>query len=378
MKRSVKSPPSHPLMHRQFILVVLKLVLASALYSVEVVQRSLGVGGGGILSFENGTSGFRYTFAPAYFPAPPDGSGPDGLVLRVQNTPEAGAHSGIAVVRRVGHDPSAMTFEYADDSKLLIRCVGINGSSAPPTADEPCADDPRIVYREADRRYYLTYDNNSNLELSPRVTWIASSRTPWDVSSWTFHGPVWPGHPHTAGVSLLLRDDAPRPNGSSVHYAFVATSDAAGSLYAATSTDLLQWHVNSTPWVRGRPYDAWDWRGLAAGPSPVRLSDGQYLYLYSIDNLWSCHSASCNRCGLNCSDPTVLATCPNCADGRCALGWMILDGDDPLKVRARADKPLLAAELAFETIGTDGHPVQTPCARLRPPAHAHGRISRRS
>ena len=329
-------------------------------YRVEVVERVLGPDGGSILSYENATSDFKYTFAPAYFPPPEDGSGPDGLLLRVQRAAQVGAHSGIAVVRRVGA-PHSMTFEKADDSKLIIRCPGINGiTTAVPTAAEPCADDPRIVYRHADKRYYMTYDNNSNLEYSPRVTWIASSPTPWVVDSWIFHGPLWPVH--TAGASILLRDDVPPPAGSPppVHYAFIGTSDAAGSLFVSESTDMLNWHTNTTAWQQGRPFDTWDWRGLAAGPPPVRLSDGNYLYLYSIDNLWSCQSASCNVCNLNCSDPQILSTCPNCNDGRCALGWMILDGKDPLSVLQKADAPLLKAELEWETTGSKAHPVQTP------------------
>ena len=87
-------------------------------YRVEVVERVLGPDGGSILSYENTTSDFNYTFAPAYFPAPEDGSGPDGLLLRVQRAAQVGAHSGIAVVRRVGA-PHSMTFEKADDSKLI-------------------------------------------------------------------------------------------------------------------------------------------------------------------------------------------------------------------------------------------------------------------
>lgn len=300
-------------------------------YTITVSQRTLGPDDGSILSFENGTSSFRFTFAPAYFPAPPDGSGPDGLLLRVQNVGLPGAHSGIAVVRRLS-GPNASKFEKPDDSSLIIRCPGINGSKTVlPTAAEPCADDPRIVYNHADARYYMTYDNNSNLELSPRVTWVASSPTPWVVDSWIFHGPVW--RRHTAGVSLLLRDQGP-------HYAIIGTADDAGSLYTATSSDLIHWDINTTVWQRGRPYDVFDWRGLAAGPSPVRLSDGNYLYFYSIDNMWNCQSASCNRCGLNCSDPSILKGCPNCLDGRCALGWMILDGSNPLRVLQRASVPV--------------------------------------
>ena len=129
----------------------------AATVHIAVTERALGPGGGAVISYENGTSDFRYNFNTAYFPAPPDG-GPDGLVIRVQHTPQVGSHSGLAVVRRVG-GPSSMRFEHVSESKLLIRCPGINGSSAPPTHDEPCADDPRIVYRRADRLYYMTYDN---------------------------------------------------------------------------------------------------------------------------------------------------------------------------------------------------------------------------
>ena len=42
---------------------------------------------------------------------------------------------------------------------------------------------------------------------------------------------------------------------------------------------------------------------------------------------------------------------PHCRDGRCALGWLILDKDDPTVVVARADDALLFAELPFETVG---------------------------
>ena len=49
-----------------------------------------------------------------------------------------------------------------------------------------------------------------------------------------------------------------------------------------------------------------------------------------------------------------------CTDGRCALGWMILDKDDPLKIVARAEHTLLHAELPFETTGTNATgPLQT-------------------
>jgi predicted GH43/DUF377 family glycosyl hydrolase len=64
------------------------------------------------------------------------------------------------------------------------------------------------------------------------------------------------------------------------------------------------------------------------GPQPERLSTGDWLYIYNID--------------------TRQYTLPL---GRCAVGWAILDRNDPSVIVARSDRPLLAAELPFETSG---------------------------
>jgi len=228
---------------------------ATAGYSLAVTNRSLGPGGGAVISFENGTSSFKYNFNAGYFP-PNAAGGPDGLIIRVQNTPMGGPHSGLAVVRRIG-GLTSMAFEHVDDSKMLIRCPGINGSAVPPTSTAPCADDPRIVYRAKDDTYYMVYDNNQ----FGRSTCVATSKTPWLPQSWTFHGPVSPEHPTNAGVALLLRDDVP----GSPHYAFIATDNDAGDLYEATSYDLIHWNTTKPVWARGRPA-CFDHNGLAAGP----------------------------------------------------------------------------------------------------------------
>lgn len=202
----------------------------------------------------------------------------------------------------------------------------------------------------------MTWQNNSGLVPGThRVTYLATSATPWVIDSWEFHGPMSPGQVTTSGASLLLRDDVP----GSPHYAFITTDDDAGGLLYATapSSDPLNWTTHSThDWETGRKGE-FDHYGLASGPQAARLSDGSYLYLYSIDNRVNCQSASCGTCGLNCSSSTV---CPFCRDGRCALGWMILDGHDPLTVLARANETLLRAEYEFETTGSSANPTQTP------------------
>ena len=184
---------------------------------------------------------------------------------------------------------------------------------------------------------------------------------------WTFHGPITRDFGVTSGVSLILRDDAIPPNGTAganvTHFALIATANTAGGLFSATSTDLLHWTTNNTSaWCTGR-HGKFDQKGIAAGPQAERLSDGNYLYLYSIDNVRSCQSAACGHgCGADCAAPDSSKGCyGRCTDGRCALGWMILDKDDPLTVIARAEETLLFAELPFETTGTAATgPLQTP------------------
>ena len=136
------------------------------------------------------------------------------------------------------------------------------------------ATDPKTMHsrRPKTGTYYLTYDNTSGLDknMSGRVTWIGSSKEPWVPSSWTFHGPVAPEFKLTAGVSLLLRDDVP----GSLHYAFIGNVNTAGSLFSATSADLLTWTLNHTAFARGRP-GYFDHNGIAVGPvqpQPFRVS----------------------------------------------------------------------------------------------------------
>ena len=62
----------------------------------------------------------------------------------------------------------------------------------------------------------------------------------------------------------------------------------------------------------------------------MRLSDGNWLLLYDVDNLWPVQ------------DPQPLP-----AWGRCALGWAVLDQRNLTRVLARAEEPLVHAELQY-------------------------------
>ena len=175
-------------------------------YSLDVVERSIGPGGGAVISKANGTSSFDYSFTAAHFPGRTEQE-QDGLVVRVGSNSQRPWFTGIALVRRLAR---SQAFEHVDSSKMLIDCENINSSSGHPTALRPCADDPRIVYRAADKTYYMTYQNCSGLEYgSTRITWIGTSKTPWDRNSWTYYSPteigLSPRYNHTAGMSIVLQ-----------------------------------------------------------------------------------------------------------------------------------------------------------------------------
>ena len=247
------------------------------------------------------------------------------------------------------------------------------------------AIDPRIAYHRATKTYHLGWDNCSQ-DCSYRQTQLSTTKNPYDHTSWVHHGPVlgdtnsWADQTgahqaSTAGASFFF-DHSPGK-----HLVFVATGSMAHPqweqvLMIANSTDGLRWETmqcNATeanrccedtspaahetspspcldhnccsptpvcadpdagkcqngkvakPGVGRRVLIAprlgcWDNGGICAGPQPEKLSNGHWLYVYNHDSHNEVNSPS----------------------GRCSAGWSILDKDDPTKVIARADKPIVA------------------------------------
>jgi predicted GH43/DUF377 family glycosyl hydrolase len=235
----------------------------------------------------------------------------------------------MAVVRGNLEAPTP-TVEYVSEAK--VQWPGC----APPaqsTTGTWGAADARLTFRPANGLYYLTWDNCTHNCEPERTTLLSTTADPLGGSDkWTLHGAVLPGE-YTAGASLLFRDDA----GGPPHYAFVADSNTAGTLRLATSVDGLKWNNTGRIFLAGRP-NCWD-KAVAAGPPPARLSTGDYLYIYNIDTGYPYH-------------PSPL--------GRCSAGWVILDGEDPTVVVARAAEPLLTPTLSWEHCEPKGYTCQEP------------------
>jgi predicted GH43/DUF377 family glycosyl hydrolase len=312
----------------------------------QVVQRDAVPGGAALISWVNGSSMFNYSFNTAWFPAPAGSRMyEDGLVVRVVEC-NPNHHSCAGVPHPEWTNAGALAVVAASLSSptpwaqtVTLANVSWVGTAPPPHGGDAAlwgAADPRMAVHPVTGEYYLTWDNCTLNCYPHRTTMLSTTSNPFDPSAWRFHGPLLgAAAPYTGGASLLLRETPP-------HYAFVGNSNTANSIGLATSMDGLNWTlVSPDPWMAGRP-GMWDSCGVAAAAQPERLSDGNYLFLYNIDTGFPYH-------------PSPL--------GRCAVGWAILDGNDPTKVLARADAPLLTAIFPWETCGGEsgkGYACQEP------------------
>ena len=146
----------------------------------------------------------------------------------------------------------------------------------------------------------------------------------------------------TAGTADTA-DTADAARAAPPHLAFVGNSNTADTILLATSADGLSW-TSPTDKHTGEPVvfmagreGCWDEKGVAAGPQPERLSNGDYLYVYNIDTGFPFHPGS---------NISYL--------GRCALGWAILDGADPTVVVARSPDAMLVPSAEWETCAAVG------------------------
>ena len=108
-----------------------------------------------------------------------------------------------------------------------------------------------------------------------------------------------------------------------------------------SSPDLVTWKDEGVILTTRQGH--WDNATLSTGPSPVVLSDGNWLLLYDVDNLWPVDA------------PQAIPSW-----GRCALGWAILDGRNLSHVLARAEAPLVHPTLPWEIDGTTCAAISLP------------------
>jgi len=97
----------------------------------------------------------------------------------------------------------------------------------------------------------------------------------------------------------------------------------------AKSNDLLTFYMNNTldVWLPVRDNTYFDNQLVEAGPMPLELSDGNYLFLYNS----ACHQQQF------CSGYHI--------------GYVILDKDDPSKIIQRCNEPIFSPIMSWEKNG---------------------------
>jgi len=152
---------------------------------------------------------------------------------------------------------------------------------------------------------------------------LATTTNP-STKNWKRHGILFPNLGHggwSKSGAMLIREKPP-------HYLFFGDSSYEPGLQVATSNDLLNWSLRPGTMLDMRK-DKFDSALVEAGPMPLPLSDGNYLFIYN--------SA---RKGFPSIKPNF--------DFQYNVGFAILDKDDPTKVLQRSEFPIISPILAWE------------------------------
>ncbi|HJO94465.1 MAG TPA: glycoside hydrolase family 130 protein [Victivallales bacterium] len=191
-------------------------------------------------------------------------------------------------------------------------------------------EDPRIT--KIDDFYYMTY---TGVGLPNRVSKLCLA-TSKDLVNWEKHGPIlkgWDNGNNKSGAILPKKI-----NGKYWMY-FGCTN-----IWLASSEDGIHWKSDINKDVVLRPRkNHFDSALCESGPSPV-FTDKGILLIYN--------GAADNNVlrMVDYGNPSVL-TASKKGDRKYATGWALFSKDDPSKLIARSDKPILEITEDFEKRG---------------------------
>ena len=292
-----------------------------------------------------GASTFVYNYNSAYIQLP---GKIDALLVRCQNLSD--------VSNPYSTTPSVITLAQTSSGSATSSIQSISFNSISPSdivlqpsgeEDNYGTEDPRCVYRSLTQTYYMMYSAVQEYENGTVISRL-SCATSKDGKTWVKHGPVFSDGGWSKSGAVLIRSPFPlhdndenalkegekereekEREGSSMM--FWGDSSLVAGIQIAYPLDetLLHWQSLSNVWLPVRNESYFDSYLVEAGPQPMLLSDGNYLFLYN--------SA---RCCYNSSKPGY--------DLQYNVGWVILNGTNPEMIIQRAEVPLLSPELVWE------------------------------
>ena len=254
-----------------------------------------------------------------------------GLFIRLSSP---GTRNSVISLLPAIPNSKGLQFDLPQDKYIL--------KDGPKNTDKEVAegDDPRAIYRPLTGEYFVFYQTLWN---RTRKTQISSTKTPRILSSWKrFKHTMF--SKNDCGTTLWFPEDEDDsiPLGKKRAFAIATFGTLrGGNLSLVTSNDGMQSWEDHGEFIFTRP-DHWDNATLSSGPPPQKLSDGNWLFLYNVDNKWPV------------ADPK-----PFPYFGRCALGWVVLDKNNFTNVLARSEEPLVYAQYPWEKEGTTDMVVYT-------------------
>jgi len=298
-------------------LLFLTCIYAAAKYKVKATRAN---DHKPLCSSQERKSIFTFNYNPSYLDIRVNGKKiGEGLLVRSQNvtTPPYDVGPSVLTIAKstTGNldNPAKIEFTEIKLDDVIFDSVG--------KSENYGVEDPRITYREKDQTYYMFYTaaEQTKDEIIAKLA-LATTKNILDKNSWVRHGTVFPEWKWSKSGSLLLRDDVGGP-----HILIWGDED----LRLAYTEDFIHYQPHPVVFLPRRA-DKFDSHLVEAGPSPVRLSDGNYLYIY------------------NSAQEKGITPRPNYTLEYNA-GWAILDSNNPGNILQRCEEPLLSPVLDWET-----------------------------
>lgn len=190
-------------------------------------------------------------------------------------------------------------------------------------------EDPRLVWLAEDELYVLSYTGVHNY--TNTVGMLAVSK---DLKNWDFYGECLPGR--------AIAITPTRINGE--YYAYFGNSH----LFLAHSKDLKNWVVEDRPAISPRK-DLFDGILCEAVAAPIINDDG-ILLLYN-GSVGGDFNDTVSRNLINENGERVYGFRGRYSPCCYSIGWALFDRNDPSKLIARSDEPILKPEMPYESYG---------------------------
>lgn len=164
-------------------------------------------------------------------------------------------------------DLNNITMSKIDYSSVIFESQG--------PAENYGVEDPRVRYRDQDKTYYMFYSavQQNSTAIVARLS-LATTKTPDIKSSWVRHGPVFAQQPEiqwSKSGAVVFRDEEKIPP-------FLLWGDSNISLAIGNNEGTQYYSLKTLIQPRSDHFDS---KLVESGPPPLKLTDGNYFFIYN-------------------------------------------------------------------------------------------------